>query len=145
MTRRLIIDAFGRPAPQGSKAYGAVGQMREASRFLAAWRARVKLAALRARAAYPGTWEPADGPVRLDIEFFLGRADGPPEQPTHPLWPIGKPDGDKLARAVADALTEAQVYTDDSRIVEWRVTKRWALAGDRRGARIIVTALDANP
>lgn len=43
----------------------------------------------------------------------------------HDLQPTGKPDGDNVAKAIADALNGI-VYTDDSRIVDWLIQKFFA-------------------
>jgi Holliday junction resolvase RusA-like endonuclease len=115
MAEPFRITVVGRPAPQGSKKRGAAGQMRESSVYLPAWRAAVKRAAYAAmRAAGVG---PADrpmfvGPVRVDITFYVeGRADA-------------DPDGDKLERATWDALTQAGIWEDDARVVDWSGRKR---------------------
>lgn len=114
MSRHLIIVAYGRPAPQGSKTGGNVGQMREASRFLPAWRERVTAAAVSARAqrAERGDpWNTVRGAVILEMHF------------TQRVAPTSRPDWDKLARAVCDSLTEAGIYKDDSQIVQGYVRK----------------------
>lgn len=119
--RVMSFQAFGRPAPQGSKSYGATGDMREASRFLKAWRESVKLAALRARREQ--FWrEPVAGPCAMAAVCSLQ----PPETSEFGWYPAGPPDWDKLARGICDALTEAQVWVDDARCVDGHVRKVWA-------------------
>ena len=63
--------------------------------------------------------------------------------PLDPDFPIGPPDLDKLVRAIGDAMKGAGVYTDDSRIVEWNVSKRWARAESDVG--VIITVLEMQP
>lgn len=128
---RLSVEVAGRPAPQGSKRTGEHGQMREASPYLPAWRQAVK-AAVYARYAALGV-EPATlplfrGAVGVEVHFVLPpgrRADGPP-------------DGDKLTRAVWDALTAARVWEDDGRAVRWGGSKKLAYPGESTGCRIEV-------
>ena len=55
---------------------------------------------------------PMDGPVYLELSFFLPR----PKHPKHPVFPIVRPDLDKMTRSIQDALKVGGVYTDDSRV-----------------------------
>lgn len=84
-----------------------------------------------------------DGPVIVEADFIL------PRLKTHPKTAKGrtpeatcKPDLDKLQRALGDSLQTAGVIKEDSRIVEWRRTrKRYAEIGEAAGARITVILL----
>nr|DAN37658.1 MAG TPA: Endodeoxyribonuclease RusA [Caudoviricetes sp.] len=64
-------------------------------------------------------------------------------KPKRPRWdvPAVKPDLDKLTRAVFDALTDAGVWRDDSRVVDMRVTKRYEDAEAVPGVWVEVQAL----
>lgn len=115
----LRFFAEGRPAPQGSKTQDSAGNMREASRFLKAWRDRVKLAALRARVETG--WQTLDGPADVTVVVYEQR----PKDPADPVFPLGRPDVDKLARAVLDGITDAGVILDDSRVTDLHAHKRW--------------------
>lgn len=141
---QLKIVAYGRPAPQGSKDRGAHGQMTESSRFLPEWRRRVSRAALEAQLA--AGWDIHNrkpffaGPVMLGVRFNLER----PADTQFAEVPAGKPDLDKLLRAVKDALTYAQTWEDDSRV--WKIhpelSKVWADGEGgmgQQGAVILVT------
>lgn len=125
MTHRLSITVAGRPAPQGSKKQGAHGQMREQSTYLPAWRAAVKRAtyeAYRAAGIEPDVLPLFWGPMAVHVTFRLPagrRADGPP-------------DLDKLLRSTFDALTEARVWEDDSRVIrvdacKGEATEEWPM------------------
>jgi Holliday junction resolvase RusA-like endonuclease len=142
--RRLEIVAYGRAAPQGSKKGGSAGNMMEASRFLPTWRIKVYAEAVKARKAHPdGIWAPITGACQVDIVVSIDR----PLGTQFPDFPAGEPDADKLARAILDSLTGAQVYVDDSRVVDLRIRKVWAdsLPGlGARGAKIIVTDLSGS-
>lgn len=112
----LVIEVFGRPAPQGSKKSIGHNRFVETSKYLPAWRSAVSAAA---RAAVPEGFEPWDCPVALEMLFFI-------ERPKNPKfgWPAVAPDASKLQRAVEDALTGI-VWVDDSRIVKWIGKEVW--------------------
>lgn len=122
----LTIDVTGRPAPQGSKRSVGNNRFIESSKYLPAWRDAVKQAA--AHAAEDEAWETLAGPVAMDVVFYLERPKTVPA--TKRREPITPPDIDKLCRAVSDSLTDAQVYEDDSQIVELTAVKRYADARD---------------
>ena len=118
-----MLDFFaeGTPVPQGSKnAYvrGGRAVLVDANPRLRAWRAAVRSAA-EAAIAEAG-WETLDEPCRVYLGFTMPR-------PKRPRWgvPAVKPDLDKLTRAVFDALTDAGVWRDDSRVVSMEVTKKY--------------------
>lgn len=118
-----MLDFFaeGTPVPQGSKnAYvrGGRAVLVDANARLKPWRAQVRDAA-EAAIAEAG-WETLDEPCRVYLGFTMPR-------PQRPWWdvPAVKPDLDKLTRAVFDALTDAGVWKDDSRVVEMKVAKRY--------------------
>ena len=114
----------GRPAPQGSKRHLGNGIMVESSKAVKPWRVDVAWAA---REHFP---TPLEGPVRLELEFVMPRPKSTPKRSTPPA--IKRPDVDKLARAVLDAITGV-VVVDDSQIVELWATKRIAEIGEPSG------------
>lgn len=120
---KFVLDFFveGTPVPQGSKnAYvrGGRAVLVDANRHLKSWRAAVRAAAERAIAE--DDWETLDEPCSVHLAFIMPR-------PKRPRWdvPAVKPDLDKLTRAGFDALTDAGVWRDDSRVVSMEVTKRY--------------------
>lgn len=143
---RLAISAFGRPAPQGSHELGGAGQLLDSSRYLASWRAAVRIAAFRAYAdagILPGALPliPAPAPVTIErCTFYML-----PEQcrAADTDEPTGKPDIDKLLRGVLDALggaeKSARVFTDDSQVVEVQQLSKVRMTSGRSGAFIIVS------
>lgn len=79
------------------------------------WRNLAKLAAahaMRGRQMF-------SGPAAVRVVYVLPR---PPSLPKRVLWPQRKPDLDKLARALGDAMSKLVLY-DDSAIVSWRADK----------------------
>jgi len=61
------------------------------------------------------------GAVNVSLGFFMEKAKSNKKQ-----FMIQKPDIDKLARSVLDALTDSEVIEDDSRIVHLTINKLWA-------------------
>lgn len=110
--------------------------MREASRFLKAWRGQVTLAAMRARKLI--NHETYTGPVSVNIIFFLERPANPESE-----FPTGPPDLDKLARAVNDSMKDAGVFTDDSRVVRLSASKSWASSSECTGCTVFVSPIGA--
>ena len=126
----LTIEVFGDPVPQGSKrvfpVYRGKGEHREftgkvavtdnAGARLAEWRQAIVVAA---RAAMVDS-APLEGPLWISLEFSLRQ----PKRPKFP-HPATRPDYEKLARAVGDALKAAGVYRDDGQIVTASIRKRY--------------------
>lgn len=134
-----MLDFFaeGTPAPQGSKnAYvrGGRAVLVDANARLKPWRAQVREAA--EEAMEDAGWKTLDEPCRVYLGFTMPK-------PKRPRWdvPAVKPDLDKLTRAVFDALTDAGVWRDDSRVVDMRVTKRYEDAEAVPGVWVEVQAL----
>lgn len=126
----LVLEMFipGRAAPQGSKRHVGGGILVESSKAVGPWRTLVSW-----HVAQTFTDAPLDGPLAVEIDFVMPRPVATPKRRTPPA--IKKPDVDKLARAVLDALTRI-VWRDDSQIVDMHVTKRLAELDEQPGARI---------
>src|SRR5574343_224639 len=141
----MIIDivVYGSPAPQGSKKFDGVtksgrGLMVESSKKVKPWRMDVKDAAERAADIYADML-PLDGPLRVSMVFTLPKPASAPKK--RRTWPDRKPDVSKLARSTEDALSDAGVWADDARVVEYsRLAKVFPgedpEALDRPGVRI---------
>jgi Holliday junction resolvase RusA-like endonuclease len=90
--------------------------------------------------------EPVDGPVFVTCIFVRERpashfrSDGRTLSKAATRFPDTQPDGDKLARAIHDAL-EGIAYTNDARIVGWPGFKRWAIPGEREKVEVEFTVL----
>lgn len=137
----VAFTVFGTPAPQGSKkaipisrgkgaarVYTGKVSMVESSAKVKPWRAAVVEAAKATGAAM------LPGGVNVSLTFYLQRPEGHYGtgrnagnlKPSAPLYPTVKPDADKLVRSTLDALTTAGIYTDDARVVDLHVAKRYA-------------------
>ena len=127
----------GRPSPQGSKKSVGGGRFIEASKYLPAWRKAVTEYAIYAATEH--AWETLDGPVTLEVVFYMERpATIKITKRPHPVVP---PDVDKLVRGVSDALSDAGVWGDDSQVVKLVAFKRYADGCDT-GAFISVATFD---
>ena len=134
----------GKARQQGNHRVNAHGALYETTKGLDTWR---KVIVTMARSAMARAhWQRIDGAARIDLTFFRER----PKKHfrtgrySHllrddaPIFDTTPPDGDKLLRAVGDALTTAGVWEDDARLARFVVTKLWANPGEPPGAQVIV-------
>lgn len=132
MTMLLDVEVDGQAVPQGSMSpfiHHRTGRVvTPQKKSVLAWRDTV---AAVARANYRG--DPTPDPVRVILAFELtrprshygtGRNDGQ-LKPSAPMWCVGRPDLDKLCRAVLDALTGV-IWCDDSQVVDIDAGKAWS-------------------
>lgn len=130
--------APGKPQPQGSKSQDRHGNMFESAADLSVWRKAVWAYARQAMRRLPPAL--ATVPMVCEVEFVLYRPKNLPKTKATPPA-VKKPDSDKLARAIGDAM-KGVVYADDSQIVRWLISKRIAEPGEQMGARITVYPVD---
>lgn len=121
----LTVRVLGHePAPQGSMnaliVRGRAIVVPDNAPKLKTWRRHVSEAAKSA--ALAAGWYPFDGPTEVVVHVYLPR---PKSTPARILWPFRKPDVDKLARAILDALSPDAIV-DDARIVHLDVWKHYA-------------------
>lgn len=118
----MIIVVYGTPGPQGSKKFlgtftGKDGRthakLGESSKKVRPWRQDVKGAAevVRAGAA------PLDCPLSVRMVFTMPKPVSAPKRKR--TWPMRTPDLSKLCRSTEDALTQAGVWRDDARVVNY--------------------------
>lgn len=110
------FTVHGIAVPQGSKTVYN-GRAVEANKKLRPWRKVVTAAAVEALAGRPGF----DTAVTAIIDFYLPRP-----RTVLRLRPTVKPDLDKLARAIADGLTDSGLIRDDALIVCLSAAKWYA-------------------
>jgi Holliday junction resolvase RusA-like endonuclease len=124
----------GVPVPQGSKRGFVVGGRAvvvDANSKTKPWRADIHahvLAEVGTAVLYP-----EDIPVALDLLFVMPRRAAEPKRRTSPH--VRKPDVDKLARAVLDALAGV-VYARDQQVTDMRARKRTARIGEQPGLHL---------
>lgn len=133
----IIFTVLGLPAPQGSKnRWGAEDNPRTKP-----WRDSV---ASSANALMNGD-ALLTGPVYVEASFVFPRPKGHYRsgaraaelRPDAPAYKSSTPDGDKLARAVGDALSGI-VFRDDAQVAVWSIRKVY---GEPARAEISVRAL----
>jgi crossover junction endodeoxyribonuclease RusA len=147
----LGVTVYGVPAPQGSKRAirnqhtGRIQQV-ESSAKVAPWRADVRQAVLDASNGSGPTLRP----VTVRVDFVLPRPKGHYRtgryagmlRDSAPAHPAGKPDLDKLVRAVLDAIgSTGAVWHDDSQVIDIEAGKHYPSVTtlDRPGAIIHIS------
>ena len=136
----LSFVAFGIPQPQGSaKAFmpkgGRFPIVTSDNKHLKGWR---QLVAEAASAALRGHGQMADGPVTVTATFYLPR---PKSLGKKSKAHVTRPDVDKLARSIGDALTGV-VFRDDAQIVGLHVQKCYAASSASPRAEVTVAELE---
>ncbi|MGV3071501.1 RusA family crossover junction endodeoxyribonuclease [Corynebacterium phoceense] len=137
----LVFFVPGKPLPQGSKKYLGTNQrtgravLRESSTGVYAWRDKIGYTARFNMRRIPL----ATGPVQLGFEFVMPRTKAMRHNTPPPM--TQKPDLDKLARAVFDALTGI-IYKDDSQVTDLAMLKRRAEHGEQTGVHITAKWVD---
>lgn len=126
----IEFTVYGEPVPQGSKSAIRVGArtvLVEGNRAkLKPYRARIADAAAEAMAGA----ELMAGPLGVRLLLYFSRpkahyrANGELRADA-PTFVEKRPDAEKVARAVADAMTGI-VYRDDSQIAVWQIEKQYA-------------------
>lgn len=111
----------GIAAPQGSKRHVGRGRLVEMSKRVKPWRELVAQSIIQ---RLPEGHVPIEGPVLLEITFYLPRPRAARDRP----YPHkgGPGDVDKLVRAVGDAITTSGLWKDDSQVVDLIARKRYA-------------------
>jgi len=138
----IEFRVIGTPAPQGSKRHVGGGRLIESSKKVAPWRK-----AIVDRCEVVGiSGRNIDGPVDIYVCFFMQRPKSHHNsrgevKATAPNTPHRVPDLDKLLRSTFDALTTANVWADDARVVSVEAVKVYAPTGSDTGAHIQITAL----
>lgn len=112
----ITIRVYGEAGPQGSKRFVGTskagrGIMTESSAKVKPWREAVKWAAMQSGA------RGLDGPLWVSMVFTIKKPKSAPKRKR--TWPATKPDLSKLARSTEDALTDAGIWADDARVVEY--------------------------
>ena len=151
----MHIKINGTPAGQGSKTRGANGGMRESSRALPAWREAIRAETQREIERYHGGKTAFSGAVEVQVALVLRRPRGHWRirggeavnelRTDAPLFCTGKPDGDKLLRAVMDGITAGGALSDDSIAVRQSVSKEWAAFAEPGGCEVWIEALRPAP
>lgn len=144
------FNVIGVPAPQGSKTRMPNGALVEGSSATGrakhrTWRQAVAHEAHQQRQLLEHCFS---GPLVVDVVFRFPMPASRPAAFKRRVaegeitgWKVTKPDLDKLARSVGDALTEAGLIERDELIAQWLVSKIEVPAGEWTGADITVEEL----
>lgn len=143
----VVFSVHGVPAPQGSKSRMPNGAMVESSSATG----RAKLANWRSACADAAA-DQADltgcltGPLSCTVEFrfAMPKSRRKSLRDAGTSWKAGKPDADKLERALGDSLVAGGLIGDDALIVEWHVRKVEVWQG-WTGASILLKTIDGLP
>lgn len=145
----VSFTVYGVAAPAGSK-HGFVNRktgrviITDDAKRSRPWKNDVTAAAIDALGDTEGRLpEPLDGPLLLEITFWVSRPKGhygtgrnaDKVKPGAPWAPTVKPDLLKLARAVEDALTGI-VYRDDAQITAETLQKAYTTGQPRTEIRV---------
>lgn len=140
----MKLEVVGEPQPQGNKtAFNhphtgraiLVEGKGKAAVAVKNWREAVANAARDELARVPRP--PMDGPIELKVYFRFAPTSSDPYRHHHSV----KPDLDKLARAVFDALKMGGAVADDSRICALTTRKRFAFGDEAIGCTIELYSL----
>lgn len=122
MTPAYKFIVYGSVGAQGSKKFVGMAKGKdgreharlvEVSKKVKPWRKAVKHAAEITRAGA----EPLDGPLIVRMVFTMHKPMSAPKR--RRTWPQVTPDLSKLCRSTEDALTDAGLWADDARVVEY--------------------------
>jgi Holliday junction resolvase RusA-like endonuclease len=134
----IEIVVYGIPATQGSKSFKGLSKaghaimVESSSKKLKPWRLAVSWAASEQR-------KTIKGPIIVEMVFTLPKPKSAPKR--RKTWPDRTPDLSKLARSAEDSLSDAGIWEDDARVIEYRLlAKRYPNEGvdalDRPGVVI---------
>jgi crossover junction endodeoxyribonuclease RusA len=149
-TARLSFSVTGTPVPQGSKKawynanLGRVQMFEDAGVRHSTWRALITGEARQAMAD-AGYVEPFTEPISILVSFRFARpknhyGTGRNERVVKDhsrLHHDGRPDVDKLARAILDSLTQV-VWVDDSQVIALTARKQFVHRWEADGVDITV-------
>lgn len=127
----IKVTVNGSPAAQGNHRVNRSGHTYDANKALGPWREAIRTQTQLAMAGR----EPLTGPVSVLMEFRLKRPKAHYRTGRHaaelredaPTYVAGKPDGDKLVRALFDALVMGGAVVDDSQFVIHTCIKWYAV------------------
>jgi Holliday junction resolvase RusA-like endonuclease len=134
----IRFEVRGEPIPQPRPRAARVGRhvhIYTPDRDIAPWKRLVMLAA---RPVVPAT--PIEGPVTLEIDFFLSRPAS--VKPAKRPLPITKPDLDNLTKAVMDVITDVGIWRDDCQVCKHVISKEYAAPGCSAGVIVRIDQLE---
>lgn len=132
----MILELFVPGEPKAQPRVRAFARGRHARVYTPdtadAWKQAIVLA-VRAQ-----PFDPFAGAVWVDLLFLMPR---PKRLRERWAWHTSKPDSDNLAKAVLDALSQAELWSDDAQVAKLTVKKRYALPDEATGCWVEVQTL----
>lgn len=115
-----------RRLPQGSKSFKGLAKsgkamLAESSKKVRPWRQDMKMAAEQLRVELG--LAVLDEPLLVRMTFTLSKAVSAPKR--RMVFPSKLPELSKLVRSTEDALTDADIWRDDARVIECTSAKRY--------------------
>lgn len=131
------FTVVGLPVPEGSKNFWRGRVVDSSGQRLTNWRDQIIVSA---RPFVVANDQPLfeKTPLWADIVFRLPKGTSIPKKR---MWPLVKPDLDKLVRAVFDALKLGRLIEDDAQVCKLVTEKTYALGSDMPGATIRIGGL----
>jgi crossover junction endodeoxyribonuclease RusA len=143
----LTVNIDGLPNPQGSMVSNGAGRgLRHSNHLrLKPWRHTVVSAVLSAK---PASWNPSF-PLSVTATFRLPRPqnhygtgrNANTIRDAAPAHHTVKPDVDKLARAIGDAIEESGLVRGDQQITSWNIAKRYTVGDEAPGVLLTLISL----
>ena len=143
----FTIDVTGIPVAQGSLVSNGHGRgLRHSNEIkLKPWRYQVVSAISSAK---PKDWNPAL-PLSITATFRLPRPqnhfgtgrNANTIRDSAPIHHIVKPDLDKMARAIGDAIEAAALVRGDQQITSWNIAKRYCVGSETPGVLLTLISL----
>lgn len=130
----LAVTVLGNPVTQGSMRIRR-GRITHDKNELRPWRELIAWH-VRQDMNTAGIIEPLQGPVVVRATFTIRR---PPSVPRSRWAPWKKPDIDKLARGLLDALVLAGCLVDDGQVIDLRAAKVYPTDGNLPGVTFTVS------
>lgn len=137
----LTFWAWGTPRPKGSMRHVGNGRMIEQSEHSKDWREQMESGARQGINVQE--WAKVEKPhaVYVQAVFKMPRPKRLKAHDHELHHHVAAPDSDKLFRNLADAMTDAGVYHDDSQIADMSVIKRYAYPDEEPGVFAYVGVL----
>ena len=106
------------------------------------WKTLVRLQSGRYRPR-----EPWDGPVRVDLVFYLPRPQRlmRKRDPDGPVPATCKPDRDNAEKLLLDVWTRMGFWCDDAQVCDGRVVKLYTAKNGREGVQVTMTQITEVP
>lgn len=98
------------------------------------------LYAFAANYAQQNAVAPTDGPVAIQVKFYMPRPKSHSKKQRENPWHVSRPDKDNLVKAVLDAINGI-FFKDDSQVCKEQSEKLYAGDNQQPGIHVVIDAL----